>query len=108
MACKTCRDRKVRCDGGQPSCQKCDRAGHTCVYVPATKYSKADLIDAVQSLSERLGEYFWPLILDAAAASSWVASSKALVLTLPIRSDRSTARSSQKPSTAEPGVSKRI
>ncbi|KAI1810719.1 hypothetical protein GGS20DRAFT_157477 [Poronia punctata] len=54
IACKLCRDRKVRCDGGQPACEKCLRAGETCVYVPTHKPTKADLAQTIESLQERL------------------------------------------------------
>ncbi|KAI0480186.1 hypothetical protein GGR56DRAFT_258332 [Xylariaceae sp. FL0804] len=54
IACKLCRDRKVRCDGGQPSCEKCRRSGETCVYVPTHKPTKADLAQTIESLQERL------------------------------------------------------
>ncbi|KAI1182240.1 hypothetical protein F5B17DRAFT_435844 [Nemania serpens] len=55
IACKLCRDRKVRCDGGQPSCEKCRRSGETCIYVPTHKPTKADLAQTIESLQERLG-----------------------------------------------------
>ncbi|GAP89779.1 putative fungal specific transcription [Rosellinia necatrix] len=54
IACKLCRDRKVRCDGGQPSCEKCRRSGETCIYVPTHKPTKADLAQTIESLQERL------------------------------------------------------
>ncbi|KAI1500398.1 hypothetical protein F5X99DRAFT_238582 [Biscogniauxia marginata] len=54
IACKLCRDRKVRCDGGQPSCEKCRRSNETCVYVPTHKPTKADLAQTIESLQERL------------------------------------------------------
>ncbi|KAI8627419.1 hypothetical protein F5Y19DRAFT_178664 [Xylariaceae sp. FL1651] len=54
IACKLCRDRKVRCDGGQPTCEKCRRSGETCVYVPTHKPTKADLAQTIESLQERL------------------------------------------------------
>ncbi|KAI0202893.1 hypothetical protein F4808DRAFT_61362 [Astrocystis sublimbata] len=54
IACKLCRDRKVRCDGGQPSCEKCRRSGEACIYVPTHKPTKADLAQTIESLQERL------------------------------------------------------
>ncbi|KAI3336498.1 hypothetical protein HD806DRAFT_7992 [Xylariaceae sp. AK1471] len=54
IACKLCRDRKVRCDGGQPTCEKCQRSGETCIYVPTHKPTKADLAQTIESLQERL------------------------------------------------------
>ena len=56
MACRTCRDRKVRCDGGQPACQKCERAREECVYVPASKQTKAELAESLDMVQERLGK----------------------------------------------------
>ncbi|KAH7311407.1 hypothetical protein B0I35DRAFT_462803 [Stachybotrys elegans] len=56
MACKTCRDRKVRCDGGQPSCEKCRRAGDKCIYIPASTPTRADLAQTIASLQERLAK----------------------------------------------------
>lgn len=32
QSCLTCRRRKVRCDGGRPSCQKCVQLGERCTY----------------------------------------------------------------------------
>ncbi|CAI4213981.1 unnamed protein product [Parascedosporium putredinis] len=54
MACKHCRDRKVRCDGEQPSCAKCVRAGEECVYLATQRPSRADLTQTVQALQQRL------------------------------------------------------
>ncbi|KKK13009.1 hypothetical protein ARAM_001881 [Aspergillus rambellii] len=54
MACRTCRDRKVRCDGGQPSCETCKRHGETCVYVQSTRQSKNDLLAKIDDLQDRL------------------------------------------------------
>ena len=55
VACKTCRDRKVRCDGGQPACEKCQRAGEVCIYTPGAKKTRTDLVETVEMLQERLG-----------------------------------------------------
>lgn len=53
---KLCRDRKVRCGGEQPACEKCRRAGEECVYLPTQKPSKAELAQTVETLQKRLGE----------------------------------------------------
>lgn len=53
---KLCRDRKVRCGGEQPACEKCRRAGEQCVYLPTQKPSKAELAQTVEALQKRLGE----------------------------------------------------
>lgn len=55
-ACKLCRDRKVRCDGEQPTCEKCRRIGETCEYNPTYKPTKAGLVQTIESLRERLGK----------------------------------------------------
>ncbi|KAF8230411.1 hypothetical protein L208DRAFT_1282146, partial [Tricholoma matsutake] len=34
MACQFCRGRKLKCDGGRPSCSNCDRRGYPCAYAP--------------------------------------------------------------------------
>lgn len=54
-ACKLCRDRKVRCDGSQPACQKCRRLNENCVYSPTYKPTKADLAQTIETLKERIG-----------------------------------------------------
>ncbi|KAG8164269.1 hypothetical protein KVR01_006187 [Diaporthe batatas] len=56
MACKPCRDRKVRCGGEQPICDKCRRAGEHCDYLPTQKPTKADLAHKVEALQRRLDE----------------------------------------------------
>ena len=62
IACKLCRDRKVRCDGEQPSCQRCLRAGETCVYTPTSCPTKADLLQTIESLRARVGKCPFQLI----------------------------------------------
>ena len=52
MACTSCRDRKVKCDGQQPSCQRCSRYSVQCVYIPPAKRSKVDA--DLGALKERL------------------------------------------------------
>ncbi|KAI0842700.1 hypothetical protein F5Y06DRAFT_133277 [Hypoxylon sp. FL0890] len=54
MACKLCRDRKVRCDGGQPSCGKCRRSGDKCVYAPTSIPTRADMAHIIENLQGRL------------------------------------------------------
>ncbi|KAL4959660.1 putative C6 transcription factor Prf [Aspergillus stella-maris] len=39
IACAVCRRRKLRCDGGKPSCGTCSRLGHDCTYDEARKKS---------------------------------------------------------------------
>ncbi|KAL2146384.1 hypothetical protein VTI28DRAFT_4137 [Corynascus sepedonium] len=54
IACKLCRDRKVRCPGEQPACAKCRRVGEQCVYVPAQRSTKANLNETIEALQKRL------------------------------------------------------
>ncbi|CAN8104620.1 unnamed protein product [Discula destructiva] len=57
MACKFCRDRKVRCGGEQPVCEKCRRAGETCVYLPTRRSpTKAGFTKTINTLQKRLEE----------------------------------------------------
>ncbi|OIW32211.1 hypothetical protein CONLIGDRAFT_629910 [Coniochaeta ligniaria NRRL 30616] len=58
VACKLCRERKVRCPGQQPACDKCRRAGEECIYLPAQKpfKSASDLHETVEALQKRLNE----------------------------------------------------
>ncbi|EHK39353.1 hypothetical protein TRIATDRAFT_133358 [Trichoderma atroviride IMI 206040] len=56
IACKLCRDRKVRCGGEQPACEKCRRAGEECVYLSTQRPTKADLLQTVEDLQKRLDE----------------------------------------------------
>ncbi|KAL1639416.1 hypothetical protein SLS58_007997 [Diplodia intermedia] len=58
IACKLCRDRKVRCDGGQPRCQRCLRSGDECVYTLPAKQQRrhGDLQQTVELLEERLSQ----------------------------------------------------
>ena len=54
VACKVCRDRKVRCDGDQPTCDRCRRAGETCVYSQTYNPTKADLLQTIETLKDRV------------------------------------------------------
>lgn len=55
LACVLCRDRKVKCDGGKPSCEKCIKAGETCSYMVNPKASRAELHETILQLNERIG-----------------------------------------------------
>ena len=55
LACVLCRDRKVKCDGGKPSCDKCIKAGETCSYTINPKASRAELHQTILQLNERIG-----------------------------------------------------
>ncbi|KAI8324109.1 transcription activator AflR, partial [Martensiomyces pterosporus] len=37
QACTSCRQKKVRCDGGKPVCTACQRSGADCQYVPSRR-----------------------------------------------------------------------
>lgn len=52
MACTSCRDRKVKCDGGLPSCQRCSRYSVHCVYMPPSRQSRVDV--DLMSMNDRL------------------------------------------------------
>ncbi|KAL6849281.1 hypothetical protein ACO1O0_008817 [Amphichorda felina] len=54
LACVLCRDRKVKCDGGKPSCEKCIKAGETCSYMVNPKASRAELHETILQLNERI------------------------------------------------------
>lgn len=72
IACKLCRDRKVRCDGGQPRCQRCTRSGDKCVYnLPSKQQQKnVDLQQTVELLEERLSQAEAALSLHQTCATS--------------------------------------
>ncbi|KAK1984709.1 hypothetical protein LZ30DRAFT_768621 [Colletotrichum cereale] len=53
MACKVCRERKVRCDG-EPECGNCRRSGDPCVYLPTNKSTKADISQSLEAIQDRL------------------------------------------------------
>lgn len=55
LACQECRDRKIRCDGGRPTCGSCIRKRLTpdrCVYADATAVDASS--DYVRSLESRI------------------------------------------------------
>ncbi|KAJ1965700.1 hypothetical protein GGI12_000599 [Dipsacomyces acuminosporus] len=37
QACTSCRQKKVRCDGGKPTCAACQKSGADCQYVPSRR-----------------------------------------------------------------------
>ncbi len=53
-ACVLCRKRKLRCDGGRPSCGTCARLGHECKYDEIRKKSGPKR-GYVKALEARLG-----------------------------------------------------
>ncbi|ORY03481.1 hypothetical protein BCR34DRAFT_70232 [Clohesyomyces aquaticus] len=56
IACEKCRDRKVRCGGELPACDRCCRAGENCVYSQTQNPTKADLLQTIETLKERLAD----------------------------------------------------
>lgn len=58
MACNLCRERKVRCDGAQPTCGRCSRLGNECVYNVDRRLSNRDnerrLNETIRTLKEGL------------------------------------------------------
>ncbi|RFN54349.1 c6 zinc finger domain protein [Fusarium flagelliforme] len=45
--CRTCRKRKIRCDGGQPACSQCLKSGRSCSY-PDALFVQGHLIPGSQ------------------------------------------------------------
>ncbi|MCJ1441562.1 MAG: hypothetical protein MMC23_002051 [Stictis urceolatum] len=72
MACSSCRELKVKCDGGQP-CQRCQRYGFQCLYVPGPKAAKtAETAESnVESLSKRLRKSPYPESTISVAADTF-------------------------------------
>ena len=55
IACVICRKRKLKCDGGKPSCSTCKRLGHDCAYDELRRKSGPKR-GYVKALEERLSE----------------------------------------------------
>jgi hypothetical protein len=55
-ACIVCRKRKLRCDGGQPSCATCVRLNHECTYIESRRKS-GPRRGYVRTLETRLGSF---------------------------------------------------
>ena len=73
IACKLCRDRKVRCDGEQPACDRCRRAGEACVYSQTYNPTKAELLQTIKTLKDRVGQYcIIPSHLPFASTELWL------------------------------------
>ncbi|POR38419.1 Putative transcriptional regulatory protein [Tolypocladium paradoxum] len=53
LACMICRKRKLKCDGGRPSCSTCSRLGHSCAYDEQRRKSGPKR-GYVKALEERL------------------------------------------------------
>ncbi|KAJ1722197.1 hypothetical protein LPJ53_003371 [Coemansia erecta] len=61
LACVVCRLKKIRCDGAQPTCGKCEKQGENCKYVegrkrgrPMRQYTLGDLVPADKSVPVEL------------------------------------------------------
>ncbi len=57
IACVICRKRKLKCDGGKPSCATCARLGHSCTYDEVRRKSGPKR-GYVKELEARLGASF--------------------------------------------------
>lgn len=53
-ACIDCRQRKVRCDGGQPYCRNCRRRSVKCIYVRTSGQDRQEMLFMIKELSDRL------------------------------------------------------
>ncbi|KAH8897930.1 hypothetical protein GQ53DRAFT_778146 [Thozetella sp. PMI_491] len=57
-ACSACRDRKIRCDEGRPSCGRCVRLGLSCTYVETINSKKAlhvqELADTLRRMESKI------------------------------------------------------
>lgn len=57
VACDSCRRRKVRCDGNQPTCGRCNKLNQICVYtVPKNRQNSELMAQALIMLQSRLGK----------------------------------------------------
>ncbi|CAK5270234.1 unnamed protein product [Mycena citricolor] len=62
VACNFCRSRKLKCDGGRPSCSQCVKRSHPCDYMVQNRrrttvpLSKGDESDSAESVEEGLIE----------------------------------------------------
>lgn len=58
-ACDVCRERKVRCNGERPGCQRCRRLGHQCSYtvVKRQDITRSEVSQALMTLQVRLGRF---------------------------------------------------
>lgn len=58
IACVHCREKKIKCDGEQPTCQRCMRQRHHCVYMSAKMQddTRTDLANYLDVLNERLSQ----------------------------------------------------
>ncbi|KAK8196234.1 fungal-specific transcription factor domain-containing protein, partial [Phyllosticta paracitricarpa] len=53
-ACLACRESKIKCDGGQPSCEKCKTKGRECKYSQDEDKRRVSLRNAIEILSARV------------------------------------------------------
>ncbi|KIW16440.1 hypothetical protein PV08_06492 [Exophiala spinifera] len=56
LACKTCRNRKSRCDGSRPACRSCVDLGQNCVYDRQDDSSHGDMNQRVSEIEDVLKE----------------------------------------------------
>ncbi|KAK0645351.1 Nitrogen assimilation transcription factor nirA [Lasiodiplodia hormozganensis] len=55
-ACLACRESKIKCDGGQPSCEKCKAKGRECKYSQDEDKRRVSLRNAIEILSARVDQ----------------------------------------------------
>ncbi|KAL2826108.1 fungal-specific transcription factor [Aspergillus cavernicola] len=55
-ACVPCRESKIRCDGGSPHCNNCERKGKTCKYQHGDDKRKVSLRAATELFSARVDQ----------------------------------------------------
>ena len=77
IACKGCRDRKIRCDGGQPSCQPCLNKNQPCVYQADSV--RLEVSQTLKQMQERLGKLDILGIILAIVAASIISRSLLLL-----------------------------
>lgn len=88
-ACIVCRKKKLRCDGGQPSCDTCTRLKHDCAYKDGRRKS-GPRRGYVRSLETRLGGRLTSLLFwNVKCARSY---SYKLISTMPNSSDRRSSK----------------
>lgn len=59
LGCKTCKQRKVKCDERQPTCARCDASGRECSYLNVPSYLVPDRVGSYGNL--RQGALLEPL-----------------------------------------------
>ncbi|KAF2804872.1 uncharacterized protein BDZ99DRAFT_144652 [Mytilinidion resinicola] len=58
IACKLCRTAKCGAMEKQPACDRCCRAGESCVYSQTQRPTKANLLQTITGLQDRVGQCY--------------------------------------------------